>query len=121
MIRYFTRKENFLAIARAYLQIYQTPVIQADPAEKDKYLKLVVLYVILSQYDSEQADLAARVFAFKHLTDLPNFKRMLKYFITVELLSLDKFKEIHGKDLQELDVISEGVSALSYFNITFES
>mmetsp|Transcript_22629 Transcript_22629/g.63568 ORF Transcript_22629/g.63568 Transcript_22629/m.63568 type:complete len:468 (+) Transcript_22629:101-1504(+) len=110
MIRYYQRKENYLAIARAYLSIHGIAVVQENPAERATTLQLVVLYTAMAPYDGEQADVAQRVKAMKELRDLPAYQRLLHDFVTMELIAQDKFESIYTPVLEKLDVFAGGKS-----------
>ena len=106
MIRYYIRKANFLAICRAYLEIYHTPKVQEAIDERNDYLKAASLYCALSPYDNEQSDLAHRIQGFKAMEDLPAFKKLLKLFTTPELIMWPKFEEAYSVEIDRLSLIS---------------
>jgi len=62
MIRYYSHENNYLEICRSYQAIYEMPTIKQASVEKTHYyLKMIVLYVVLSPYNNEQQDLLNRV------------------------------------------------------------
>jgi 26S proteasome regulatory subunit N5 len=104
LIRYHTRKENFLAICRAYLEIFNTPVIQENPEDRDKYLKATALFCALSPYTNEQSDLAHRIQDFKQIGELPAFKKLLQSFTTVELITWPQFEETYRNEIDRMSI-----------------
>lgn len=104
MIRYFTRKENFLAICRAYLEMFHTPIVQEKAEERDKYLKAAALFCALAPYDHDQSDLAHRIQENKFISDLPAFKKMLKSFTTVELITWQPFEEAYRAEIDKMEI-----------------
>jgi 26S proteasome regulatory subunit N5 len=111
MIRYYAHEQDFLEICRAYLQMYVAMAKTADAAERDECLRMVSAYIVLAERAPEQSDLLHRVRAFKQLEELPAFKRLLEYFITVELIEWSRFAAIYQPILDQLSVFKEQGSA----------
>jgi len=91
MIKFYTHGKEYLNIARSHWAIYDTPAVLADKARWQPALILAAVNVVLAPYDNEQSDLLHRIFADKLLADLPEFKRLLKYFTTTELIRWPAF------------------------------
>mmetsp|Transcript_2112 Transcript_2112/g.3017 ORF Transcript_2112/g.3017 Transcript_2112/m.3017 type:complete len:486 (+) Transcript_2112:35-1492(+) len=106
LIRYYTHKKNYLQICRCYLSMFETPSVKENKQQAEHYLKMVSLYVCLSEHAPEQSDLLHRVYKFKALEDLQVFNRMLRSFITPELICWSRFTEIYKTTLNALDVFS---------------
>lgn len=86
MIDFYHNDSQYLDIYRCYYQIYTTPSVQENSARWQEYLKLCVLYIILSPYTNEQNDLIHRLAEDKNLKQLPQFKALLKKFLTLEVM-----------------------------------
>jgi len=106
MIRYYSHENNFLEICRAYQAIYDTPTIKADRTKWEHYLQMIVIFVVLSPYDSEQYDLINRVYQDKNLNQLPKYRALLKYFLTMELMRWPIIKQLYEPELSQLGVFS---------------
>jgi len=78
---------SYLKVCKHFRAVYGTKMIQENSAEKLKTLKNIVLYIVLSPYDNEQSDLIHRIKSEKSLEELPQYKELLKMFITSELIS----------------------------------
>ena len=106
MIRYHIRKENYLSICRAFLEMYQTPSIQESVPKRESFLKSAILFCSLSPYNNEQSDLAARLLQYKDIQNLPTFKKLLQSFITLEIVQWKDLKESYSREIDSLDLIS---------------
>jgi len=106
MIRYHTHESNYLEICRAFQAIYDTPKIKADRTQWENYLRMIVIFVVLSPYDSEQFDLINRVYQDKNLNQLPKYRALLKYFLTMELMRWPIIQQLYEPELSQLGVFS---------------
>ncbi|KAK5584173.1 hypothetical protein RB653_005781 [Dictyostelium firmibasis] len=104
MIRYFSHSANYIEIARCYLSIYDTPSVEKDTAQLHQTLKYICIYVILSATSNEQSDLLNRVYEFKPLTDIQNYKDLLNQFKTLELIRWSTFHELNKPELDSQSV-----------------
>jgi len=82
MIEYFKDGKSYLEIAKCYWEIYET--VKGD--EKLEYLKLIVIFVILSPHDNEQSDFINRVNSIVLLEKLPGYKAIIALLLTVEII-----------------------------------
>jgi 26S proteasome regulatory subunit N5 len=82
---YSTHEDNYLEIAKCWQEIYNTPMVQDDPAQWQPALKQLVTFVVLSTYDNEQQDMMHRLDADKQLEQLPEYKSLIKFFLTPEI------------------------------------
>jgi len=64
----------YLAICKHYRAILATKSVTDEPEMARLVLQNVILYLILSPYDNEQADLSHRVKADSQLDDIPSYK-----------------------------------------------
>lgn len=117
MIELCHQDGKYLPICRHYNAVYSTPCIQEDQDKMKEALRNVVLYVILSPHDNEQADFLARISQEAKLEEISLFKSILKNFTTVELIDWTRFKELYEKELCEG---SADNPATSVFNKTTE-
>lgn len=87
MIEIDQHNSKYIDICRHYQAVFQTKSIKEDPVKKQQTLKNVVLYAVLAPYDNEQSDLIHRVSQEKSLDEIPEYKKLLKAFTTLELIS----------------------------------
>lgn len=87
MIEIDQHNAKYLDICRHYQAVFQTQLIKDDPVKRQQTLKNVVLYVILAPYDNEQSDLIHRVSLEKSLDEIPEYRKLLKAFTTLELIN----------------------------------
>merc|ERR1719160_2238964 len=57
MIRYYLHEKKFLDIAKSYLSIFNTKIVQDEEAKWKPALTAHAIYLGLSMYDNEQADM----------------------------------------------------------------
>jgi len=99
MIELCHNEGGYLAICRHYRAVYDTPSIQDDKEKMKEALRNVVLYIVLSPYNNEQADLIARISEEINLEEISIYKEILKNFTTNELIHWTRFKELYEKEL----------------------
>ncbi|XP_064478635.1 26S proteasome non-ATPase regulatory subunit 12-like isoform X2 [Ornithodoros turicata] len=100
MIELDQHEGSYLAICRHFLALYNTPSIQDKQQEKQETLKYLLLYLILSPYDNEQHDLIHRIKTDKNLDELPQYKELLKLFITPELINWQSLCQAYESELR---------------------
>jgi len=83
MISYFLDGKKYLEVAKCYWEIFET--VKTDE-EKLEYLKLLVIFVILSTHNNEQSDFINRVNQLPLLEKLPEFKNLVTLVLTVEVI-----------------------------------
>eukprot|EP01130_Rhizamoeba_saxonica_P012196 TRINITY_DN5124_c0_g1_i1.p1 TRINITY_DN5124_c0_g1~~TRINITY_DN5124_c0_g1_i1.p1 ORF type:complete len:443 (-),score=103.53 TRINITY_DN5124_c0_g1_i1:110-1411(-) len=86
MVEYYSHENQHIEICKAYQKIYDTPIIKEDIEQSLNYLKLIVLFVSLSEHDNEQSDLMNRIYLDPLLDQIPEFKELVKKFLTDELI-----------------------------------
>lgn len=74
IIEYHQHFAHYLEIAKAYREMFNTPVVQADPAQWKPTLAKLVIYGILSPWDAELSDILHRIAQEKKLEQLPQIK-----------------------------------------------
>jgi len=87
MIQLHRHQGDYLAICRAFKAIYDTPVVQSNPVQWREALKSVVIFLVLSPFDSEVSDLLHRLKLDKKVQELPISKLLLDLFTTNELIA----------------------------------
>ena len=107
MIQYHLHFGQYYPIAQAYHAIYNTPTQAGGSTEEmagqqQDVLKSLVIFAILSGYDSEVSDFIARVKDDKQLATIPEYKLLLLDYVGDEIitwpLSTAQQKEIMGHD-----------------------
>lgn len=108
MIQYHLHFGQYYPIAQAYHAIYNTPAQAGAGAggEGQKgqvdVLKKLVVFALLSGYDSEVSDFIARVKDDKALSGIPEYRQLLLDYVGDEIitwpLSAAQQKEIMGND-----------------------
>ncbi|XP_077526670.1 26S proteasome non-ATPase regulatory subunit 12-like [Haemaphysalis longicornis] len=86
MIELDQHEGSYLAICRHYSALYRTDSVQEDPKQRQEALRNMLLYLMLAPHDNEQHDLIHRAKSDKNLDELPEYKELLKLFITPELI-----------------------------------
>eukprot|EP00007_Cunea_sp_BSH-02190019_P000251 CAMPEP_0174229104 /NCGR_PEP_ID=MMETSP0417-20130205/161_1 /TAXON_ID=242541 /ORGANISM="Mayorella sp, Strain BSH-02190019" /LENGTH=477 /DNA_ID=CAMNT_0015306615 /DNA_START=70 /DNA_END=1503 /DNA_ORIENTATION=+ len=102
MIRFHLHDRDFLEVCRAYVNIFHTASVQADPAQWQRYLRLVIVFTVLSPHSPEQHDLLHRVSAYEQTAQLPTYRDLLKYFTTRELICWPKLEALYQPPLKDL-------------------
>ena len=100
MIQYHLHFGQYFDIAKAYREIYLTPSVQAKAEEWRAVLSQLVVFSLLSPFDSEVSDFIARIKEDKQLQQLPDHRQLLLDYVGQELiawpLSAAQQKEILG-------------------------
>lgn len=85
MIELHTFQKKALSLFRDWEAIYTTRGMADDEERANNALKHTCLFLVLSAYDNEQADMLHKLSADKRLESLPTFKALLQHFITDEI------------------------------------
>ena len=83
MIQYHLHFGQYYPIAQAYHAIYNTPEGQKDT----EVLKSLVIFALLSGYDSEVSDFIARIKDDKALSTIPEYKTLLLDYVGDEIIT----------------------------------
>ncbi|CAM8996631.1 unnamed protein product [Rhodiola kirilowii] len=86
MIRYYSHDDEYLEICRCYKSIYDIPSIKEDPAKWIPVLRKICWYLVLAPHDPMQSSLLNATLEDKNLSEVPNFKLLLKYLVTMEVI-----------------------------------
>ncbi|XP_057415297.1 26S proteasome non-ATPase regulatory subunit 12 homolog A-like [Lotus japonicus] len=111
MIRYYSHNNDYLEICRCYKSIYEIPSVRENPAEWIPILRKICWYLVLSPHDPMQSSLLNSTLEDKNLSEIPNFKLLLKQLVTMEVIQWttlwDTYKsefeneKVSGKSLDE--------------------
>ncbi|THU45401.1 hypothetical protein C4D60_Mb02t17550 [Musa balbisiana] len=88
MIRYHSHNNDYLEICRSYKSIYDIPSVKEDPAQwiPVKVLRKICWYLVLAPHDPMQSSLLNSTLEDKNLSELANFRFMLKQIVTMEVI-----------------------------------
>ncbi|KAK3822404.1 MAG: PCI domain-containing protein [Linnemannia elongata] len=111
MIEYSLHENEYLQVCKHYRQIYDTPIVKADPAQAKKAVENAVLFVVLAPFDNEQSDLIQRVYIEADEVDTPVYRDLLKCFITTELMRWAMIEQIFGPTLGQNTALATGDEA----------
>jgi len=100
MIRYYLHENKYLDVCKSFMAMYDTPKVKQDEKQWKEYLRMTVLFVVLSPHDNEQSDLANRISLDKNLEQLTPFKNLLSSFLTNELIVWHQVKSTYSNELQ---------------------
>jgi len=87
MIQYYLHEKKFLDVAKSYLSIFNTKIVQADQAKWEPALTAHAVYLTMAMFDNEQKDMLHKLDTMegKKLDKAPAFKQLVKTFIKNEL------------------------------------
>eukprot|EP01098_Paradermamoeba_levis_P016114 TRINITY_DN849_c0_g1_i1.p1 TRINITY_DN849_c0_g1~~TRINITY_DN849_c0_g1_i1.p1 ORF type:complete len:223 (-),score=85.02 TRINITY_DN849_c0_g1_i1:209-877(-) len=108
MIRYYSHEGNYLEVSRSWNSIYDTPQVKNSKEQRSEALTMIAVHLILSPFDPEQHDSILRVYEDKNLQELPQYRVLLKYFLTQELIQWSKLEALYRGDLSALSIFKEG-------------
>jgi 26S proteasome regulatory subunit N5 len=100
MIQSYLNDKDYFSVCKAYHAIFRTKSVQDDGMEWPDVLRRVVMYLVLSPFDSEVSDLLHRVYTEKRLEELEHEKLVLKQFTTAELIQWPLQCDTQWKDHQ---------------------
>jgi 26S proteasome regulatory subunit N5 len=112
MVKFHTHHKDYLNIARSHWAIYDTPIVLADKARWQPALTLAAVNAALAPYGNEQYDLLNRLFSDKRLGELPQYKKLLKYFTTSELIRWPTLLGEYKGALTQLPSFAENAETL---------
>uniref|UniRef100_A0A7N0TRH7 PCI domain-containing protein n=1 Tax=Kalanchoe fedtschenkoi TaxID=63787 RepID=A0A7N0TRH7_KALFE len=86
MIRYYSHNDEYLEICRCYKSIYDIPSIKEDPSKWIPILRKICWYLVLAPHGPMQSSLLNSTLEDKNLSEVPNFKLLLKHLVTMEVI-----------------------------------
>jgi 26S proteasome regulatory subunit N5 len=89
MVRYWLHEKKLLDVSKSYLSMFNTKMVQEDETKWKPILTSHVIYLALSSYDNEQADMLYKLDTMEaqKLDKEPVFKQLVKTFIRKELVT----------------------------------
>ncbi|KAI5060109.1 hypothetical protein GOP47_0024529 [Adiantum capillus-veneris] len=98
MIRYYSHNNDYLEICRSFQAIYDTPTVKEDTSQSIPILRKICWYLVLSPHDPMQSSLLNSTLEDKKLIDLPQFRALLKHFVTMEVIQWDSFWSVYESE-----------------------
>ncbi|XP_022851232.1 26S proteasome non-ATPase regulatory subunit 12 homolog A-like isoform X2 [Olea europaea var. sylvestris] len=86
MIRYHSHSNDYLEICRCYKAIYEIPSVKEDPSQWIPVLRKICWYLVLSPHDPMQSSLINSTLEDKNLSEIPQFRLLLKQLVTMEVI-----------------------------------
>ncbi|KAJ7945308.1 26S proteasome non-ATPase regulatory subunit 12 [Quillaja saponaria] len=86
MIRYYSHNNDYLEICRCYKAIHDIPSVKEDSAQWIPVLRKICWYLVLAPHDPMQSSLLNSTLEDKNLSELSNFKLLLKQLVTMEVI-----------------------------------
>jgi 26S proteasome regulatory subunit N5 len=87
MLEYYVKEGEMMELFTCYNSMYNTPQVQADPAQWQYYLPYAVLFVLLSPYGPTQNNMLHTLAADPKLKELDGgaWHALVTHFVTPEL------------------------------------
>lgn len=101
LIKIGLHNHDYLNIAKYYLSIYEIEDIKKDDAKWKPILINIVYFLILSPYDNLQHDLIQKLDLDTNLRKLDLHSKLVKSFITQELMRWPIIKDVYSKELEK--------------------
>ncbi|KAF4371649.1 hypothetical protein F8388_008589 [Cannabis sativa] len=86
MIRYYSHNNDYLEICRCYKAIYEIPAVKENPSDWIPILRKICWYLVLAPHDPMQSSLLNSTLEDKNLSELSNFRLLLKQLVTMEVV-----------------------------------
>ncbi|XP_015891007.1 26S proteasome non-ATPase regulatory subunit 12 homolog A [Ziziphus jujuba] len=86
MIRYYSHNNDYIEICRCYKAIYDIPSVRENPDQWIPILRKICWYLILAPHDPMQSSLLNSTLEDKNLSEIQNFRLMLKQLVTMEVI-----------------------------------
>ncbi|PIA47810.1 hypothetical protein AQUCO_01400417v1 [Aquilegia coerulea] len=86
MIRYHSHNNDYLEICRCYKAIYDIPSVKEDSSKWIPVLRKICWYLVLAPHDPMQSSLLNSTLEDKNLSEIPNFRMLLKQLVTMEVI-----------------------------------
>lgn len=100
MIRYHSHHNDYLEICRSYKAIYEIPAIKEDPTQWIPILRKICWYLVLSPHDPMQSSLLNATLDDKNLSEIPNFRILLKQLVTMEVIQWTNLWELYQNEFE---------------------
>ncbi|KAG0455024.1 hypothetical protein HPP92_023919 [Vanilla planifolia] len=86
MIRYHSHNNDYLEISRCYKAIYEIGSVQENQSQWIPVLRKICWYLVLAPHDPMQASLLNATLEDKNLSEIPQFRLLLKQLVTMEVI-----------------------------------
>ncbi|KAI4317166.1 hypothetical protein L6164_025061 [Bauhinia variegata] len=100
MIRYHSHHKDYLEICRCYKAIYEIPTVKENPSQWIHILRKICWYLVLSPHDPMQSSLLNSTLEDKNLSEIPNFKLLLKQVVTMEVIQWTNLWETYKNEFE---------------------
>ncbi|KAJ6842146.1 26S proteasome non-ATPase regulatory subunit 12-like protein A-like [Iris pallida] len=112
MIRYYSHTNDYLEICRCYKSIYAIPSVGKDPEQWGPVLRKICWYLVLAPHDPMQSSLLNSTLEDKNLSELPNFRYLLKQLVTMEVIQWTSLWEMFKDEFEkENDLLGGSLGA----------
>ncbi|KAL1677453.1 hypothetical protein EV122DRAFT_214152 [Schizophyllum commune] len=107
MIQHALNERDYLATAKYYEKVWQTPSIKEDVNDKGKAaLEHIIYYVVLAPHSNEQSDMLHHLYNNPALLKLEMQYNLAKCFVTPELMRWPGIESLYGTFLRQTIVFS---------------
>lgn len=100
MIRYYSHSNEYLEICRCFKAIYEIPSVKEDPAQWTPVLRKICWYLVLAPHDPMQSSLLNSTLEDKNLSEIPNFRLLLKQLVTMEVIQWTRLWEMYKDEFE---------------------
>ncbi|XP_041005288.1 26S proteasome non-ATPase regulatory subunit 12 homolog A-like [Juglans microcarpa x Juglans regia] len=100
MIRYYTHNNDYLEICRCYKAIYDIPSVKENPVQWIPILRKICWYLVLSPHDPMQSSLLNSTLEDKNLSEIQNFRSLLKQLLTMEVIQWTSLWDTYKNDFE---------------------
>ncbi|KAF5480700.1 hypothetical protein F2P56_001429 [Juglans regia] len=100
MIRYYTHNNDYLEICRCYKAIYDIPSVKENPVQWIPILRKICWYLVLSPHDPMQSSLLNSTLEDKNLSEIQNFRSLLKQLVTMEVIQWTSLWDTYKNDFE---------------------
>jgi len=111
MIRYYSHNNDYLEICRCYKAIYDIPAIKEDPAKWIPVLRKICWYLVLAPHDPMQSSLLNATLEDKNLSEIPNFRLLLKQLVTMEVIQWTSLWEFYRNEYENEKLLGGALGA----------
>ncbi|MCL7042196.1 hypothetical protein MKW94_000596 [Papaver nudicaule] len=100
MIRYYSHNDDYLEKCRCYKSIYDIPSVKEDPAQMVQVLRKICWFIILAKHDPMQSSLLNSTLEDKNLSEIQNFRVLLKQIATMEVIQWTSLWEAYQAEFE---------------------
>ncbi|XP_026433210.1 26S proteasome non-ATPase regulatory subunit 12 homolog A-like [Papaver somniferum] len=100
MIRYYSHNDDYLEKCRCYKSIYDIPSVKEDPAQMVQVLRKICWFIILAKHDPMQSSLLNSTLEDKNLSEVQNFRVLLKQIATMEVIQWTSLWEAYKAEFE---------------------